>query len=69
MKVTASKYRADLEQSKIGSGDHSFNIVFHPELSEDEYLSAKIMEISTGTSLQSADQLSAQRLATKKQSI
>ncbi|RMP49590.1 Glycosyl transferase, group 1 [Pseudomonas syringae pv. atrofaciens] len=66
MKVTASKYRADLEQSKIGSGDHSFNIVFHPELSEDEYLSAKIMEVSTGISLQSADQISAQRLATKK---
>ncbi|WP_426143403.1 glycosyltransferase family 4 protein [Pseudomonas sp. DWP3-1-2] len=66
MKVTANKYRADLEQSKIGRGDHSFNIVFHPELSDDEYLSAEIMEISTGTNLQSEDQISALRLATKK---
>lgn len=62
----ANKYRADLEQSKIGSGDHSFNITFSPELSEEEYLTAEIIEISSGLNLHSEDQLSASRLAAKK---
>jgi glycosyltransferase involved in cell wall biosynthesis len=65
-RTIANKYRADLEQSKIGSGDHSFNIVFSPELSEEEYLSAQIVEIGSGVNLQSADQMSAVRLAAKK---
>jgi glycosyltransferase involved in cell wall biosynthesis len=66
MRTVANKYRADLEQSRIGSGDHSFNLVFSPELTEEEYLSAQIFEIGSGVNLQSGDQMSALRLAAKK---